>query len=87
MSVEVKLTEKPRRFEVYVGDRMIGEVVSYWCKEDDDHTESYSASRYADDPGELENIGYFDTLKEAATAVVSYDYGDTPIDEIIKRRV
>jgi hypothetical protein len=87
MSVKVTLQEKPRQFDVMVGECVIGKVTSYLDKvgEEDD---AYHAERVVhEEDREFASMGWFNTLLEAAAQVLDYDYCSVKIDKIVERIV
>ena len=91
MGTTVELREKPRVFEVWVGENSIGEVISYRAETIDDDTEdAYEAFLYKSggDEGERLALGWYETLRLAALRILHYAHGeDCTIDAIKKRKV
>ena len=91
MAMNVELREKPRVFEVWVGENSIGEVISYRAEtEDDDTEESYEAFLYKSGGDEKEDLslGWWSSLRKAALRILHYAHGeDCTIDAIKKRKV
>lgn len=86
MSLKVTIQEEPRVFSVMVGCNEIGKVTSYFEK-GEDNADAYEAERCVYGDEEYENIGYYGSLKEAASAVVEYAHGDGKIDKVTERLV
>ena len=89
MSMKVELREKPRVFEVWVGENSIGEVVSYIDDADDDKDpEMYEAQVYKFGDGEENmDLGWYSTMRIAAQQVIEYTHGVCKIDNVVKRKV
>ncbi len=87
MAMNVELREKPRVFEVWIGENSIGEVVSY-RNEDEDEAEQYEAHLYqvGEDEENLE-LGWYSTLRIASQQIIEYCHGQAKIDNVIKRKV
>jgi len=89
MAMNVELREKPRVFEVWVGENSIGEVVSYVNDfDDDDKDEMYEAQVYQSGD-EVENLelGWYSTLRIAAQQIIDYEHGYGKIDKVVNRKV
>ena len=89
MAMNVELREKPRVFEVWIGENSIGEVISYADDTGDEGSEElYEAFLYEGgvDDGHTE-LGWHKTLREAAQTIIEYTHGEGKIDAIKKRKV
>ncbi len=87
MSLKVTVNEDPRRFSVNIGRNTIGRVTSCY-QEGESPTEAYQAERPStEEDGEWEFVGWFDSLKEAAVAIIEYAHGPVTIDSINERVV
>jgi len=89
MAMNVELREKPRVFEVWVGENSIGEVISYADDSgDEDPDEMYEAFIYNEsEDGENKDLGWYKTLRLAANQIIMYAHGEGKIDAIKKRKV
>ena len=89
MAMNVELREKPRVFEVWVGENSIGEVISYRTEtEDDDTEESYEAFLYKSGDEDNRDLGWSTTLRKAALRILHYEHGeDCTIDKVKTRKV
>lgn len=91
MAMNVELREKPRVFEVWVGENSIGEVTSYVDddnNDDDDPSELYEAHLYqSGDKEENIDLGWYSTLRIAALSIIEYAHGWGKIDKVVKRKV
>ena len=88
MAMNVELREKPRVFEVWVGENSIGEVVSYVDDlENDGEDEMYEAFLYqSGEEEENKDMGWYSTLRIAAQQIIEYTHGSCKIDNIVKRK-
>ncbi len=89
MAMNVELREKPRVFEVWVGENSIGEVISYINDDDDDDITQYEAFLYKEgEDGENSDLGWYKTLRLAALQILHYAHGEgCKIDAVKKRKV
>ena len=88
MAMNVELREKPRVFEVFVGENSIGKVTSYVAQDDDASSESYEAILFTKDNDDEDiELGWYSTFRVAAQEVVLYEHGESKIDAVIKRKV
>ena len=88
MAMNVELREKPRVFEVWIGENSIGEVISYIDDTDeDDSDEMYEVFLYEEgEAGEHLELGWYSTLRIAAQQIIEYSHGHGKIDAIKKRK-
>ena len=90
MAMNVELREKPRVFEVWVGENSIGEVISYTDDSDEDGADAdlYEAKLYEAGDEDDRDLGWYKTLGIAAQQVLEYAHGEgCKIDAIKKRKV
>ncbi len=88
MAMNVELREKPRVFEVWIGENSIGEVISFADDTGDEGSEElYEAFLYEGGDKDNRDLGWWKTLREAAQYIIEYAHGECKIDAIKKRKV
>ena len=90
MAMNVELREKPRVFEVWVGENSIGEVISYTDDSDEDGADAdlYESFLYKEgEAGENLELGWYASLRKAAMRILEYAHGECKIDQVKTRKV
>ena len=86
MSMQIELREKPRKFRVFVGEKSIGEVVSF-RDDNDGSAELYLSILYREKHDDNRELGWYSTLRIAAQQIIEYEHGHSKIDTVKKRKV